>query len=164
MAQVLFVRFKRVTSSVENYQSIYIYIYILQRFRRSYIVVMQKQKLHSFCNRSSPDDGPKSGRNYLGYIHLWKIHQSIPTEYDKSNTAIRLDSTRKYVDRIMFNEICINEEMLAKIYIHIYIYIYIYISLETVVEVDPKATFSIATTPRCRGGRILLSLNRSTYP
>ena len=23
-----------------------------------------KQKLHHFCNRSSPDDGPDSGRNY----------------------------------------------------------------------------------------------------
>ena len=60
----------------------------LQRYRRSYIVVMQKQKLHHFCNRSSPDDGPKSGRKYLGYIQLWKIHQSIPAEYDISNTAI----------------------------------------------------------------------------
>ena len=25
---------------------------------------MQKQKLHHFCNRSSPDDGPKSSRKY----------------------------------------------------------------------------------------------------
>ena len=65
--------------------------YTLQQLRRSYIVVMQKQKLHHFCNRSSPDDGPKSGRKYLGYMQLWKIHQSIPTEYDKSNTAIRTD-------------------------------------------------------------------------
>ena len=24
----------------------------------------RKQKLHHFCNRSSPDDGPKSGRKY----------------------------------------------------------------------------------------------------
>ena len=29
---------------------------------------MQKQKLHRFCNRSSPDDGPKSSRKYLGYM------------------------------------------------------------------------------------------------
>ena len=43
--------------------------YTLQWYRRSsYIVVMQKQKLHHFCNASSPDDGPKSGRKYLGYI------------------------------------------------------------------------------------------------
>ena len=25
---------------------------------------MLKQKLHHFCNRSSPDDGPKLGRKY----------------------------------------------------------------------------------------------------
>ena len=48
---------------------------------------MLKQKLHHFCNRSSPDDGPKLGRK-LGYIQLWTIHKSIPTEYDKSNTGI----------------------------------------------------------------------------
>ena len=42
--------------------------YTLQRYRRSssYEVVMYMQKLHHFCNRSSPDDGPKSGRKYLG--------------------------------------------------------------------------------------------------
>ena len=35
----------------------------------------------------------------------------------------------------------------------IYIYIYIYIAkLATLVESDPKAPFSIATTPRFRGG------------
>ena len=65
--------------------------YTLQRYRRSYIVVMQKQKLHHFCNRSSSDDGPKSGRKYMGYIQLWKIYQSIPAEYDKTNTAIWKD-------------------------------------------------------------------------
>ena len=33
-------------------------------------------------------------------------------------------------------------------------YIYIYkVKLVTLVEGDPKAPFSIATTPRCRGGR-----------
>ena len=50
-----------------------------------------KQKLHNFCNRSSPDDGPRSGRKYYGYIQLWTIHKSIPPEYDKSNTGIRTD-------------------------------------------------------------------------
>ena len=54
-------------------------------------------------------------------------------------------------------------------YIYIYIYIYIYtqrwvcehncfslsskVKLATIVEGNPKAPFSIATTPRCRGGR-----------
>ena len=50
-----------------------------------------KQKLHHFCNRYSPDDGPKSGRKYGGYIQLWTIHKSIPPEYDKSNTGIQTD-------------------------------------------------------------------------
>ena len=38
--------------------------------------------------------------------------------------------------------------------INIYIYIYIYkvkVKFATVVEGDPKAPFSIATTPRCTG-------------
>ena len=40
----------------------------LQRYRRSssYKVVMYIQNLHNFCNTSSPDDGPKLGRKYLG--------------------------------------------------------------------------------------------------
>ena len=40
--------------------------YTLQRYRRFYLVVMQKQKLHPFCNTPSPDDGPKPDRKYLG--------------------------------------------------------------------------------------------------
>ena len=52
---------------------------------------MEKQKLHHFCNRSSPDDGPKSGKKYLGYKQSLKIHQSIPAEYYKINTAIWMD-------------------------------------------------------------------------
>ena len=36
---------------------------------------------------------------------------------------------------------------------YIYTYIYIKVNLATKVEGDSKAPFSIATTPRCRGGR-----------
>ena len=54
-------------------------------------ITLRKQKLHHFCNRFSPDDGPKSGRKYKRYIQLWTIHKSIPPEYDKSNTGIRTD-------------------------------------------------------------------------
>ena len=54
----------------------------------SYKVVMYIQKLHYFCNRSSPDDGPKSGKKYFGNKQLWEVHQSIPAEYYKINTAI----------------------------------------------------------------------------
>ena len=37
-----------------------------------------------------------------------------------------------------------------------YIYIKV-VKLATIVEGDPKAPFSIATTPRCRGGRYSFS-------
>ena len=37
-------------------------------------------------------------------------------------------------------------------------------SLATIVEGDPKAPFSIATTPRCRGGRYSIPWIASLYP
>ena len=42
--------------------------YTQQRYRRSftYKVVMYIQKLHHFCNRSSPDDDPELGWKYFG--------------------------------------------------------------------------------------------------
>ena len=49
----------------------------------------------------------------------------------------------------------------------LYIYIYIYISkvkLATIVEGEPKAPFSIATTPRCRGGRYSIPRIAPLYP
>ena len=41
--------------------------YTIQQYKRSssYKVVMYIQKLHHFCNTTSPDDGPKLGRKYL---------------------------------------------------------------------------------------------------
>ena len=49
---------------------------------------------------------------------------------------------------------------------HIYIYIYIYknVKLATVVEGNPKAPFSMATTPRCREGRYSFSWIALLYP
>ena len=55
---------------------------------------MYIQKLHPFCNTSSPDDGPKLGRKYLGNKQLRKIYQPIPAEYHKINTAIRQDQQK----------------------------------------------------------------------
>ena len=53
---------------------------------------MYIQKLHHFCNTSPPpDNGPKSGRKYLGNKQLWKIYQLIPAEFYKINTAIWKD-------------------------------------------------------------------------
>ena len=43
--------------------------------------------------------------------------------------------------------------------IHIYL-----VKLATVVEGDQKAPFSIATTPRCRGGRYSFSRIALLYP
>ena len=63
----------------------------MQRYRRSsYKVVVYIQKLHHFCNTSSPDDGPKSDRKYLRNKLLWKIYQSIPAVY-KIHMAIWKD-------------------------------------------------------------------------
>ena len=36
--------------------------------------------------------------------------------------------------------------------------------LATIVEGDPKAPFSIATTPRCRGGRYSIPWIAPLYP
>ena len=46
---------------------------------------------HDNCNTSSPDDGPKSGRKYLGNNKLWKTYQLITAKYHKINTAIQKD-------------------------------------------------------------------------
>ena len=54
--------------------------------------------------------------------------------------------------------------MVIYMYIYLSIYIYIYIKLATVVEANPKAPFSIATTPRCRGGRYSFSWIAPLYP
>ena len=38
------------------------------------------------------------------------------------------------------------------------------VKLATIVEGDPKALFSIATTPRCRGGRYSIPRIAPLYP
>ena len=48
--------------------------------------------------------------------------------------------------------------------IYMYIYIYSKVKLATIVEGDPKAPFSIATTPRCRGGRYSIPRIAPLYP
>ena len=40
----------------------------------------------------------------------------------------------------------------------------IIVKLATIVEGDPKAPFSIATTPRCRGGRYSIPRIAPLYP
>ena len=65
--------------------------YTLQRLRRSYIVVICKNKSYItfvidplLMMAKSWAESPKD-------IYIWTIHKSIPAEYDKSNTAIRAD-------------------------------------------------------------------------
>ena len=48
--------------------------------------------------------------------------------------------------------------------IEIVIYVYIYKLLVTLVEGDPTAHFSIATTLRCRGGRYSIPRIAPLYP
>ena len=54
---------------------------------------------------------------------------------------------------LLFNQICSNERLPPN-YTHTHLYISKKkVKLATIVEGNPKAPFSIATTPRCRGGR-----------
>ena len=47
---------------------------------------------------------------------------------------------------------------------HTHTHIYIYIYWPTVVKIDSKVSFSIATIPRCRGGHYFFSWNAPLYP
>ena len=49
-------------------------------------------------------------------------------------------------------------------YIYFNVYIYIYKKLATVIESNPKAPFSIASTPKCRGGRHSFPWIAPPYP
>ena len=117
-----------------TYIYIYIYIYTLQRLRRSHIVVICKNK--SYINfvidpplmmAQSRTESTRDIYNYGQYIN------QIPPNTIK---AIReFERIQKEICRqkisIMFNEICINEEMLP-----IYIYIYTRVVLK-VMPVKP---------------------------
>ena len=45
-----------------------------------------------------------------------------------------------------------------------YLFSFFFLKLATIVEGDPKAPFSIATTPRCRGGRYSIPRIAPLYP
>ena len=44
------------------------------------------------------------------------------------------------------------------------VFVVVKVKLATIVEGDPKAPFSIATTPRCRGGRYSIPRIAPLYP
>ena len=73
----------------------------------------------------------------------------------------------------MFNEICINEEMLPKYththtHTHTHIYIYIYVESKSKVgdcqQGRPEGSFSIATILRCREGHYSFPWIDLLYP
>ena len=72
-----------------------------------------------------------------------------------------------HIDIHIYICVCVCVCVYIGIYIYIRICIYINVSkvkLATIVEGDPKAPFSIATTPRCRGGRYSIPWIAPLYP
>ena len=58
---------------------------------------MYVQRLHHFCNIHAPDDGPRSGRKYLGTNLSWEVYEPIPTGYHKIDAATLKDKYKKEV-------------------------------------------------------------------
>ena len=83
---------------------------------------MQKQKLHHFWSRSSQNraESTRDTYNYGQYLN------QLPPNTIKAIWQYKRIQKKIFRQKmsIMFNEICINEEMLPK-YTYIYIYIYI---------------------------------------
>ena len=114
----------------------------LQRQRRPYTVCnMLKQKLHHFCSRSSlmmaqsRAESTRDTCNYGQYINQFPQNTiKVIREFERIQKKIC-----RHKMSIMFNEICINEEMLPKymyipcihVCIHVYMYtcIYIYVHM-----------------------------------
>ena len=78
------------------------------------------------------------------FVWVSKI-KMISNVYDHCEISVQLAICRQD-HKWSKSEGCWRELM-----VYIYIYIYIYISWPTVVEGDPKATFSIGISPRCMG-------------
>ena len=122
------------------YIYIYIYIYILCTLLLFIKVVMYIQKLQPLCIGSplmmaqNRTESTWEINNYGKYINqlLPNTMRSI-RQYERINKKI---CRQKMC--IIFNEICINEEMLPK-YTYIYIYIYIYIVPNVLVLIKIKA-------------------------
>ena len=65
----------------------------------------------------------------------------------------------------MYVCVCVHACVRVCICVLVHVCVCIYISkLATIVEGDPKAPFSIATTPRCRGGRYSIPRIAPLYP
>ena len=77
--------------------------------------------------------------------------------YPKINLSLVIESD--FVVHIFCRDVEINKIGDYKIPKHVS-----KVRLATIVEGDPKAPFSIATTPRCRGGRYSIPRIAPLYP
>ena len=96
--------------------------------------------------------------NAMGDRNEWRvrIRESVHTAWHEDDGNI-------YVYLYIYIYIYIYINMCVCVCVYIYIYIKL-VKLVTVVEGDPKAPFSIATTPRCRGGRYSFPWISPLYP
>ena len=99
----------------------------------SYKVVMYIQKLHHFCNTSSPVDGPNLGRSTWEITNFGRFINQFSPNIIRSTRQFKGISKKVFTQKmsIIFNQICINEEMLPR---NTCIYIYIYIHTHTQCE------------------------------
>ena len=123
---------------------IYIYIYI-------YIYIRLHKHTHTHTHI---------------YIYIYgKLQRFLPTFISPSLSPDEgLLNRRDLTLTFPYNRFLIFWITLFFFFLYIYIYIYIKVKLATIVEGDPKAPFSIATTSRCRGGRYSIPWIASLYP
>ena len=121
-----------------------------------------KKNKHTFHKQVTPDNGLYRVQKHSG--QFWEIHLPIPTW--NSDTFLKTWKDLKLYRQnlfLLFNETCLNEQLLPN-YTYIYLYISKKVKLMTVVEGHPKAHFSVAFTPRCRGGSYSFPLIAPLYP
>ena len=83
---------------------------------------MYMQMSHRFSNIHTTDDGPRSNRKYSSNNWLWEFLNQFPSDtikliWQQERTYTKM--CRQNMS-ILFNEICINEEMLPKYTLCIY--------------------------------------------
>ena len=116
--------------------------YTLQRYRcsSSYKVVMYIQKLHHFCNTSSPDDGPKSGRKYLEITNYGRFINQFPPNIIRSIRQFERFNQNKVDKKCLLCSIKYVSMKKCGQNIHIFIHIYIYILRERERDRDRDIT------------------------
>ena len=87
----------------------------------------------------------KSHQNCVKFIPYTLAHRIYPEMTDKNRRKTCLKELRTALNQTGYATALINK-------------------LATIVEGDPKAPFSIATTPRCRGGRYSIPWIAPLYP